>query len=106
MKKSILIAAMALTTAVGMAKDIKTLVVTTTPQMHCENCENKIKGNIRFEKGVKSIVTSIPDQTVTITYDADKTTVEQILKGFTKFGYIARPVQGTTQLQPDSPQHP
>ena len=25
-----------------------TLVVTTTPKMHCEGCENKIKRNIRF----------------------------------------------------------
>ncbi|MBR2200637.1 MAG: heavy-metal-associated domain-containing protein, partial [Bacteroidales bacterium] len=47
-------------------KDIKTLVLTTNPQMHCENCENKIKNNIRFEKGVKSIETDIAAQTVTI----------------------------------------
>lgn len=46
---------------------------TTSPQMHCENCENKIKGNLRFEKGVKKIVTDIDSQTVTVTYDADKT---------------------------------
>ena len=36
------------------AKDIKTVVVTTQPQMHCENCEKKIKGNLRFEKGIKN----------------------------------------------------
>ena len=40
---------------VTFAKDIKTVVFTTTPQMHCENCENKIKSNLRFEKGIKSI---------------------------------------------------
>ena len=61
MKKLILLTAMLLTMTVGLAKDIKTLVVTTTPPMHCESCENKIKGNLRFEKGVKKIETSIPN---------------------------------------------
>ena len=26
-----------------------TIVVKVSPDMHCENCEKKIKGNIRFE---------------------------------------------------------
>lgn len=75
------------------AKDIKTVVVTTTPPMHCEGCENRIKNNLRFEKGVKKIETCVEKQTVTITYDADKTTVEKLLKGFEKFDYTARVVE-------------
>ena len=67
---------------------------TTLPQMHCENCENKIKGNLRFEKGIKQITTSVPDQKVTIEYDADKTTPENIAKGFAKIGYKATVVTG------------
>ena len=90
MKKLILLTAMLLTMTVGLAKDIKTLVVTTNPPMHCENCENKIKGNLRFEKGVKKIETSIPDQTVTIEYDADKTKAEKLMEAFKKFGYEAQ----------------
>ena len=90
MKRSIIALAMGLFAISGMAKTIKTAVFTTTPQMHCENCENKIKGNLRFEKGVKKIATDIDRQTVTVTYDADKTTVDNLLKGFTKFGYTAR----------------
>ena len=31
--------------SVCFAKDIKTVVLTTNPQMHCENCEKKIKDN-------------------------------------------------------------
>ena len=27
-------------------KGLRTVVVTTTPQMHCASCENKIKGNL------------------------------------------------------------
>lgn len=86
------------------AKDIKTVVLTTNPQMHCESCEKKIKSNIRFEKGVKKIETSVPDQTVTITYDADKTTVERIIKGFEKIGYDARQLKEGEKVQTDHTQ--
>ena len=98
MKKIMTIMAM-LTFAIGIfAKDIKTVVFTTLPQMHCENCENKIKGNLRFEKGIKDIQTSVPDQKVTIQYDAAKTSPEQIAKGFAKIGYEATVVtEGTAK---------
>jgi copper chaperone CopZ len=77
-----------------LAKDIKTVVLTTTPQMHCHNCENKIKNNIRFEKGVKEIETNLETKNVTVTYDADKTTVENLIAGFKKIGYTASEVKG------------
>jgi len=92
MKKAITLLMLTATLSLS-AKDIKTLVVTTQPQMHCENCEKKIKGNMRFEKGVKSIETNIAKQRVTITYDADKTTPESIKQGFKKFGYQATEVK-------------
>ena len=88
---------MMLTAAVSMAKDIKTLVVTTQPQMHCESCEKKIKGNLRFEKGVKQIECDIPQQRVTITYDADKTKPQTIIQSFEKFGYKATEVKQESQ---------
>ena len=43
-------------TATCFAKDIKIVVLNTDPQMHCANCESKIKNNIRFEKGIKEII--------------------------------------------------
>ena len=69
------------------AKDIKTVIFTTTPQMHCANCENKIKGNLRFEKGVKAIKTDVEAQKVFVSYDSKKTTEEKLQKAFEKFGY-------------------
>ena len=93
MKKVLVLSAMMLIALVGMAKDIKTLVVTTLPQMHCASCENKIKGNLRFEKGVKEIQCDIPKQMVTITYDAEKTTPEAIIQSFGKFGYKATEIK-------------
>ena len=64
-----------------LAKDIKTVVLTTQPEMHCQNCEKKIKNNIRFEKGIKTIKTNLEKKTVTIEYDADKTNVQNIIAG-------------------------
>ena len=93
MKKVFVLGAMMLTAVVGMAKDIKTVVVTTQPQMQCASCENKIKGNLRFEKGVKTIECNIPEQRVTITFDAEKTTAENIIQSFGKFGYKATEVK-------------
>ena len=102
MKRTVLALAMGLFALTGMAKTIKTTVFTTIPQMHCENCENKIKGNLRFEKGVKKIETDIDHQTVSVTYDADKTSVDRLLKGFTKFGYAARELKPGETVATDS----
>lgn len=101
MKKLILLTVMLLTIIMASAKDIKTVVLTTVPQMHCEGCEKRIKENIRFEKGIKKIVTDVEHQTVTITYDADKTTVENIIKGFEKINYNAREVKEDEQIATD-----
>ena len=79
--------------AISVAKDIKTVVLTTLPEMHCAGCEKKIKENIRFEKGVKSIKTNLDTKTITIEYDADKTNVENIIKGFKKIKYDAKEVK-------------
>ncbi len=89
MKKILLVMAMVGTAMVANAKDIKTVVLTTSPVMHCESCENKIKGNLKFEKGVKKIDTDIAAQKVTVEYDADKTSEDKIIAAFTKFGYTA-----------------
>ena len=75
------------------AKDIKTVVLKTQPEMHCTGCEKKIKENIRFEKGVKSITTNLDDKTITIEYDAEKTNVQNIIKAFKKIKYEASEVK-------------
>ena len=92
MRTKVLFVALAFAT-VCFGKDIKTVVLKTQPEMHCENCEKKIKDNIRFEKGVKSIKTNLKDKTVTIEYDADKTNVQNIIQGFKKIKYEAKEVK-------------
>ena len=76
-------------TLVCFAKNETTVCFTVNPPLVCNNCENKVKENIKFEKGVKSIKPSAKTNTVEVTYDADKTNVENLIKGFKKIGYDA-----------------
>lgn len=94
MKQTLLIILSSLLLMAG-AKDLRVLVMTPTPQMHCESCENKIKKNLRFESGVKKIETSIKDQTVTVTYDATKTDVKKVQAAMKEIGYETKVVTDT-----------
>ena len=97
MKKFILMMALAIASVSASAQRTKsadTLQVTTTPQMHCANCEKKIKSNIRFVKGVKKIETSVSGQTVTIVYEPSKSGYEDFVKAFQKIGYKIEKVIG------------
>ncbi len=95
--RKIIFAATLLIASVASAKDIHTLVVTPTPEMHCQNCENKIKKNVRFAKGVKTIETDLKAQTVTIQYDAEKGSKENIAKAFKKIGFEVKVVSDKKQ---------
>lgn len=66
--------------------DLRVVVLTPTPAMHCDNCETTIKENMRFEKGVKKIETDRDRQTVTITYDSRKTDVATLQAAMKKIG--------------------
>ena len=60
------------------AKELRKIVF-KVDQMECVNCENKVKKNIPFEKGVKKM-----------TYDSDKTNIQKLKDGFAKFKYEAK----------------
>lgn len=88
MKKNLLTAFMLMLAGNSFAQTATdTLVVTTQPQMHCQNCEKKIKSNIRFVKGTKRIDTSVKDQKVTIVYDGRKAKYNDYVEAFKKIGY-------------------
>lgn len=75
-----------------LAKDKSNKTVATftvSPKMSCQDCENKIKSNLRFEKGVSKVETDLKSQKITVSYDASKTTPEAISKSFKKIGYTA-----------------
>lgn len=71
--------------------------------LHCQDCCDKILKNIPFDKelknGVKDLVFDIEAQTVTVTYDANKTDVPTLQKAFAKIGKPA------TTTKPDSKEH-
>jgi len=58
--------------------------------LHCQDCCDKILKNIPFDKelknGVKDLEFDIAAQTVTVTYDANKTDVPTLQKAFAKIG--------------------
>jgi len=78
MRTKVLFVTLAFATAC-FGKDIKTVVLKTQPEMHCTGCEKKIKDNIRFEKGIKSITTNLDNKNIIagfkkIKYEASEAT--------------------------------
>lgn len=71
--------------------------------LHCQDCCDKILKNIPFDKelnrGVKDLVFDMEAQTVTVTYDANRTDVPALQKAFAKIGKPA------TTHKPAHPQH-
>ena len=65
--------------------------VTFNVHLHCENCMKKVQENISFEKGVKDLHVCLEDQTVSIKYDAAKTTEDKLKAAVEELGY---PVSG------------
>lgn len=96
MKKIFITLSLALAALSMSAKDIREVVFTTEPEMECKTCESKIREQLRFEKGIKEIKTDIPTQTVTLRFDADKTSTEKLKASLHKIGYEASEVQSET----------
>ena len=61
--------------------------------MHCVNCENKIKKNIPYEKGVNDLTTDLKKQLVTIRYRTDKTNKDNLKEAIVKLGYTCEEVK-------------
>jgi len=67
--------------------------VVFTVSMQCQNCEQKIKKNIPFEKGVKDLSTDLDKKLVTIKYSPDKTDKAKLKKSIEKLGFTCEEVQ-------------
>lgn len=57
--------------------------------MTCENCKKRIEKNIAFEKGVSDMKVDLPEKTVMVVFDPQKTDVGNLQKAFEKLGYTA-----------------
>ena len=93
MKKLILLTFTLFLALLTQAQEIKEVVFSTEPEIHCESCVKRIKDNLRFEKGVKAINPDLNTKLVTIQYDSDKTNPENLIKAFAKIKYKATVVE-------------
>lgn len=75
--------------AYAKSENEQTLTFKVNPALSCGNCEQKIKSNLRFEKGVSAIEAKAPGNIVKVTYDTKKTDAEKLTKAFSKLGYNA-----------------
>lgn len=63
--------------------------VTFLVSMSCENCKNRIEKNLAYEKGVKNLEVDLSKKTVTIEYDTEKTTPDDLKSAIQNLGYTA-----------------
>ena len=69
------------------------------PNMHCERCQAKIEKAITLEKGVKDLVFDLKAQKLTIVYQKQETTPENLRQALAKMGYEAKSDATTAQPQ-------
>ena len=93
MTKLILLTFALFLAVIVQAQNVKEVVFTTEPEIECQNCVNKIKNNLRFEKGVKAINPDLNTKLVTIKYDSEKTNPDNLIKAFAKIKYKATVVE-------------
>lgn len=65
----------------------ETVVFATS--MYCEQCVKKMEANLPFEKGVKDLVVSLEDKTVTFKFDPLKTDKNKLAGAIVRLGYEA-----------------
>lgn len=81
--------------AAKVQKQLQTVVFKT--HLHCENCVKKVMANISYVKGVEDLKVSLEKQTITVTFNANKTDADKIAKEIVDLGYPA--IKVNTQQQ-------
>jgi len=61
--------------------------------MDCHSCEQKVKKNIPFEKGVKDVTTNLDKGLVTIKYQTGRTDKDKLKKSIEKLGFTCEEVK-------------
>ncbi len=90
MKRTLTLMAVALMMGVTtMAKELKMLVVKTSPAVQNVEAQTKVKDQLRLTAGVKKVEADFSAQQVMVTYDADKTNAKKIVAALKKGGYEA-----------------
>ncbi len=80
-------------------KEAKTEKVTYhIPNMHGDHCKQIIEKKIPFEKGVKDLVFDLKGQILTIVYQPQRTTPENLQSALEKMGYEVKLVGDSSAL--------
>ena len=77
----------------GPETEVPTMTTTTlaVDGMTCGGCENAIKTSVGKLPGVESCAASHTEKSVTVTYDAGRVTVPEILEAISKLGFTPTP---------------
>jgi periplasmic mercuric ion binding protein len=67
----------------------KTETVVVKSSVVCAMCEQKVKKDLAFEKGVTDIQVNLKEKLITVEYRPNRTNEEKIKKAITKIGYDA-----------------
>jgi copper chaperone CopZ len=78
-----------LLSASGMAQEKKTATLIIQTSAKCGMCKTRIENDLKFEKGVKSVILDNASKKVSVVYRIDKTNPERIKTAITKIGYDA-----------------
>ena len=92
-----MVAAVLLVCAAAMARDMKVLVVKTTPEVQTVEDGTRIKNRLRLTAGVKKVKADLTAKQLAVTYDAGKSDAKKILAALQKMGYAAEVLSDAKQ---------
>ena len=59
----------------------------TAPAISCGGCANRVRTALSKQPGVRNVDVAVPDQRVTVAYDAAATSPDTIARALTEAGY-------------------
>ena len=71
----------------------KVEVTFSIPDIDCMNCQKKIEAKLPYEKGVKDMKIDLASKTIWVSFEADKTTKDNLAKALDKLGYPAKEIE-------------
>jgi mercuric ion binding protein len=72
-------------------KNVQTVKFSTS--IDCASCVNKIMTNLPQEKGIKDVNCDLKTKEVSVAYQKDKNSAEEIQKSLEKLGFTAKQVK-------------
>ena len=89
LKSVVIVFAMMMAISANAQKQTKWTEVVIQTNGTCQSCKDKIESNIAYEKGVKDVSYDLPTAKVKITYNAEKTSPENLRAAINKLGFTA-----------------